>query len=160
MKKMQVVGAFCGTGKTYLANKYPDIVLDLDIGTYKFIDDVGDEIPFEQRKAIKQYQINPDWPQNYIEAILKNRPLYDIVFVSYCPEIAHLLDFYFYPTLSEDGWQVLEQRFRARGNNQRFIDIAHAQFTQLKNIPPGNFKTIRLYTTEYLETPLKRGGLL
>lgn len=155
MKNAKIIGAFSGTGKSYLA-AHENNVLDLDLGRYKFIDDCDPSIPFEARKASKKFKTNPTWPNNYIEAIERNKPLYDIILVSYCPEISHLLEYYFSP--SPTGWTFLEQRFCERGNNQRYIDILRTRFEQ--QTPSGKFVHKYLGENEFLEHALKSEGLL
>jgi len=157
LKNAKIIGGFSGTGKSYVGVRYAN-TLDLDLGSYKYVYDEDPKIPFEARKAMKEYRINPNWPNNYIEAIEKNKPHYDLILVSYCPEIAGLLDYYFSP--SPSGWAVLKKRFEERGNNPQFIKILHARFKQEINIPKSKFINVQLGRDEFLEQALIREGLL
>jgi len=163
LMKGKVIASFAGTGKTFLANHYTNVV-DLDLGSYKFFDDIGDSIPFEERKAIKKYDISPEWPQNYLDAIMENIPKYDIVLVSYCTEVEEFLHeqgidlYYFVPESS--GWEVLEKRFRERGNPERFIGICKMLFDAQAGLQSDKIKKTYLGDNDYLECALLRNGFL
>lgn len=152
-----VVGAFSGTGKSYIGAHYKN-TLDLDLGSYKYVYDEDPRIPFEARKAMKEYKINPNWPNNYIEAIKHNARLYDVILVAYSAEIADLIDYYFSPP--QTGWAVLEERFKKRGNNSKFIEILRTRFEQEINLPKGKFTHKQLGDNEFLEHALIKEGLL
>jgi hypothetical protein len=126
--------------------------------------DECDSIPFEARKAMKVYQIQPEWPNNYIAAVLENLKKFDIVLVSYCPELAAALHeqgikFYFFAP-GKTGWDTLVRRFQGRGNNQRFIDIQKMLFEQLATGPPPNVIYRELADDEFLEDALKKEELI
>ena len=153
MKNAKIIGAFSGTGKSVVGAKYKR-ALDLDLGDYKFVYDEDPSIPHEVRKAMKEYKINLEWPSNYIEAIEHNKPLYDIILVSYCPEIKDIIDVYFTPKPS--AWENLELRMRMRNNNEKYIAITKARLGE--KIDFAN--TVTLGDDEYLEDALIREGLL
>ena len=126
----KVIAAFAGTGKSFLGEKYPNTI-DLDLGSFRWVYDDCETIPYEQRKAMRVFQQNPDWPENYINAILDAKQKYDLVLVSNTPEITHLIDHSFMPT----SWTELEQRYRARNNPERFIEIFKSRFEAEKDLP-------------------------
>lgn len=85
-----------------------------------------EDIPYEERKGKKLRPKNPEWADNYHNAVLKATEKYDVVLTSIH---WHLLDFFekndieyylAYPML--DSEEVLEKRCYARGNNKVFTD--------------------------------------
>jgi len=72
MKKGIIISAFAGLGKTTLGNKYSNVI-DLESTNYHWIFDIKERTTLnsEELKGIKQRQLNPEWPSNYIRAIQK-----------------------------------------------------------------------------------------
>lgn len=159
----KVIGAFTGTGKSFLAERYNNVI-DLDLGNYRFIYDGPDDVPFEARKAMKKYDIQPEWPQNYLDAVMKSIGRYGIVLVTYCPELEHFLYskgielYYFMPKAS--AWGVIEKRLRARGNNEKFIEITKARFNAEVGLEGKGLRKMSLDDDEFLEEALVRNGFL
>ncbi|MCL2846638.1 MAG: hypothetical protein FWE38_03020 [Firmicutes bacterium] len=146
-----VVSSFSGTGKSYIAARHENTV-DLDVGEYRFVYDGPVDVPFEARKAMRQFSINPEWPANYHRAIIEARGRHDIVFVTMVPEIAELVDVYFAP--HPDSWPILETRFRERGNPERFIEIQKMRFDS------ESYEGVQLGVDEFLEDALIHLGVL
>jgi len=147
----KVIAAFAGTGKSYIGGKYPKAI-DLDLGSFRWIYDGDESLPYEQRKAMRMFEQNPNFPQNYIDAIIKAKENFDLVFVSNAQEISHLIDYNFIP--SSTAWDTLEQRYRARKNPERFIEIFKALFDM------GFTDGIVIDDNEFLEQALIKEGLL
>jgi len=151
MKQGKVVAAFPGMGKTFVAAKYKNTA-DLDMGEYRWVYDGDPALPYEQRKAMRPFAQNPQWPQNYVDAVVLAKQTHDIVMVSFCPEIDYLIDCNFVP--SKTAWSVLESRFRARNNPERFIEITKARFENNRGVG------IEIADDEFLENALKRHKIL
>ena len=159
----KIVSSFSGTGKSYIGERYTNVA-DLDLGDYKFIYDECKGIPYESRKAMKQYRINPEFPNNYIQAVMHAREKHDLVLITFCTEIEEFLaqngiDFYYFMP-SEHAWQILETRFKERGNPQRFIDIVKSRFEHDIKITKPNHIHIKMDDEEFLEGVLKKRGWL
>lgn len=77
-----VISAFPAMGKTYLASKFPGIVVDLESSDFHWLkNEAGTEFVLDENgKKIA----NPEWPKNYIEMIktLDSYKAYRAVFVS------------------------------------------------------------------------------
>jgi len=153
-----VVAAFSGTGKTFVAARYPN-VLELDVGTFRFIDDAPADIPFEARKAMKSYEINPKWPKNYIDALRSGLKSYQMVLTVHTPELDDFGVEYARFVPKESAWDILEQRFRDRGNPERFIQIQKLRFQDEKQLAEYESNYI-IDDNEYLEDALVRCGFL
>jgi len=148
----KVIASFAGTGKTYLASKYPNIA-DVDLGSYRWVYDGPSHLPYEQRKAMRQFAENPKWPNNYMSAILDAKSKYDLVLVSSTPEISAIIDHNFIP--GDCSWDSLEKRYRERGNPERFIELFKTYFGYAIKA-----KGVKMMGDEFLETALKREGLI
>ena len=159
----KVVAGFTGTGKSYLAGRY-DNVVDVDLGNYRFVYDGPEDVPFEARKAMKKYEIQPGWPQNYLDAVIENIGRYDVVLVTFCSELEEFLSsegidlYYFMPNKS--AWEIIEKRLRARGNNERFIEITKARFDAEVGFAGKGLRKMSLDDDEFLEDALVRNGFL
>ena len=120
--KCVIVSAFSCLGKTYLGNKYKDI-LDLEASHYKWIyNDKELAKDVEKRKGIKDRLLNPDYPDNYINAIIENIDKYKIILITPEKMIRNILVqknlsyFIAYPTTPE----FVKKRALQRGNNIAF----------------------------------------
>jgi broad-specificity NMP kinase len=153
-----VVASFPGTGKTYVAERYSDVI-DVDLGNYRFVYDGSEDVPFEARKAMKMYQVQPEWPKNYVDAVKEARDKFGLVLVTHCPEIEELMDYCYLPSLS--GWDNLKKRLVGRGNNERYIGICRSKLeSDLNKNGDARYETVMLGDDEYLEQALLDVGLL
>lgn len=124
MSKGVIVSAFATCGKTYLGNKYKNVI-DMESSTYKFDNSDLINIPIEERKGTIR-KINPNWPNNYYEAIIKATDQYDIVLVQLKPEHFDYFDknnikySIAYPDLS--NFEEVKRRCIKRNNNEKFIE--------------------------------------
>lgn len=165
-KKPVIISAWICAGKTYLTNKYENVT-ELPSGDYKYI-------LTEEQKAVKNKEslkstkraINPEWPQNYYEAILEEakKARYDIIFIAPCMPFEEMrnygIDFilaYPDPECKED----YKQRARNRGANEEFVKRVDSKidsdFEEFLSQP--NDKII-IRKGEYLEDALIREGIL
>ena len=85
---------------------------------------MNEDISVEEQKETKR-DINPMWPQNYYDAIIKASNEYDIVLVQLKPEHFDYFDTHgikysvAYPNIN--NWSEIEKRCIERGNNEKFI---------------------------------------
>lgn len=161
---MKIIAAFAGTGKTYLAKKYPNVCADIDMGQYRWIYDGDPALPYEQRKAMRVFRENPEFPSNYISAIENAAKTHDIVLVSFCPELEQHFQaigtpfYYFMP--KQSAWGVLEQRFQARNNAPRFFEVMRFKFDHDLAYPTDKHIRMEIGDDEFLEVALAREGFL
>jgi len=153
----KLVLAYAGTGKSYLANKYENVI-DLDSGDFKWIGKRKD-IPYYDRP------LNPEFPTNYLNVIfdlLRNTD--KIVLVS-----SHRLDIMeaisiakpllVYPQRDLLGEYI--KRWQDRGNSEEFIKTRIAEFNTILDRADSfkNLEKIYLKSGEFLDTALIQYGL-
>lgn len=76
-----VIAGFGAIGKSWLGEHYPNII-DIESGYYKHINEGFENIDVEKRKGTTIRPANPEWPQNYYNAIVNARTHYDFVLTS------------------------------------------------------------------------------
>ena len=112
--------AFTATGKSTLAKKYKNII-DMESVNYKYLNEKRN---CEERKSSFDRILNPQWPQNYFEALEKVKDKYDYILIS-----DDICDSYLQKN-NYEYWQVypnvnLKQEYlnrcKKRGNNEIFI---------------------------------------
>ncbi len=147
----KIISCFSCLGKTYLGNKYNNI-LDLEASFYKWI--YNDKIianDVEKRKGITDRIQNPDYPQNYFKAICENINDYAIIAITPELKIREILSkynigyFYAFPNNSKF---VVNRAFK-RGNNEYFA-------LGLKK----SYKSWYPKENEYLEDVLKQNNII
>ncbi len=123
MSKGIIISAFATCGKTYLGEKYKNVI-DLESSNYKYDNSKIINIPSEERKGTLR-KLNDKWPNNYYEAIIEARKKYDIVLVQLKPEHFDYFDknnikySISYPNLN--NFEEVKRRCIARNNNQKYI---------------------------------------
>lgn len=131
----QVLSVFAGCGKTYCAKKYPDKVIDLESSDYKWIYAIDvSTIPKEGRKGMpaKLRKVNPDWPNNYIQAIKEARKKYDVVLVAQYEEVRKAMaqagiQYALVFPLNSCKMEFVE-RYKRRGNPESFVQMLMTNF--------------------------------
>lgn len=131
--KGRIVYAYPSSGKTYLGKKYPDRVVDLGRTEYLFcLTEEQRKMDIEERKGKIDAPLNPEWPQNYIDAMLEAQEKYDIVFINQ-KVLKHLRE------QNIDYWVVIprlndkkeySERMRKRGNSQEFVEKMEGNFEE------------------------------
>lgn len=119
----KVVCAFPGTGKSYLAKKYPHLILDYDSSRFSWI-----------TTSFGQKVRNPDFPENYIQHIenMVEKQRYEIIFVSSHSEVREALRrnniqyTLVYPRLRDKSKYLL--RYAERGNTEEFISSVEKNY--------------------------------
>ena len=166
MKKGIIVAGFTALGKTTLAKKY-DNIIDLESSLYQW--KYEHKMTFkeiENSKGKKERIANEEFPQNYINAILKARDKYDIVLTSMHWEILEYfnkndIDYYFvYPKL--DSGDILKKRCIDRGNTEEWAQKIKDKVTLwYPKIKEYNIKNvIFIEKNEYLEDILIKMNLI
>lgn len=166
----KIIAAFAGVGKSYIGKKYNN-VLDLESTYFKWLEDGVAHLTEEERKGNKNRVLNPLWPQNYIDEILKQKDIYDIVLIQLSHKrLSNEQIFEFFnknnieyivarPNLS--GWKYIEQRLRDRGNTEEFIGQVRDNFEIfIEEFSKDKYKQIIINDGEFLEDALLKEGLL
>lgn len=157
-----VIAGFSGIGKTTLANKYKNVI-DLDAREFAYDDSDIMHIPLEKRKGEKR-PANPNWPQNYIDAIKKVINKYDIILVWDREDIIkeylkNKIEFILcYPAKEDLKYYI--QRFKERGNTPQYIEWKLKQYEEkLLFFQTLTVKKIILVKNETLEDYLKNNKI-
>ena len=165
-----IISAFAGVGKSYLGKKYNNI-LDLESTYYKWLDEGVKKLTEEERKGNKNRTLNPRWPKNYIDEIIRQKDNYDIVLI----QLSHVrlkneeifkyfneknINYYVArPKLS--GWKYIEKRLKARGNTEDFISQVKDNFNVFINeFSKPDYNQIIIEDGEFLEDALIKGGYI
>jgi hypothetical protein len=85
-----IVSVFAGLGKSTVGNKYTN-VCDLQSSPYRCIYDNYPSEDYEKLKYDSSRTPNPDWPDNYLQAIRAAIKRYDIVLVPSSEDVRELL---------------------------------------------------------------------
>jgi len=152
----KLVLAYAGTGKSYLASKYENVI-DLDSGDFKWLGKRKD-IPYYERPQ------NPEFPQNYLSAVFNLLETTDkIILVSshrqdIMEAISVLSPLFVYP--QRDLLDEYVERWQKRGNSKEFIQARIAEFYTILDRAEifTNVEKIYLTSGEYLEDVLIRKG--
>ena len=131
LKRERIVAAHAGTGKTTLAKQRPDIFVDFVSMPYKY--HVPDNYTAEESESCKadpDYELNMDWPENYVEAIMSELgnsekmllvpPDWRLLWMLEREEIQYILC---YPENTEEAKTTYRERYLSRGNTEHFLEI-------------------------------------
>jgi len=162
-KEATIILGFGAIGKTYLSSKYNNVI-DIESTFYKWDNTGLEHLSEEEKKGVLRPQ-NPDWPQNYINTILKAKKTHDIILCGMQPflreylhdnKIEYLLAF---PTLeSKDSYEV---RAKSRGNNNTFVQGMMKNFDKWsKEVESYGCKILWLKPNQFLEDVLIEHGLI
>jgi len=127
-----IVSCYPCTGKTYLA-KHDSRFIDMESSEYHWLD--FDSNAQEQKKEHYK-ELNPDWPSNYVMAILEQKRLYPDkhILISCQPEVLGALESinvtiaYVYPYPSQDNLNYYHKLMVKRGNSKEFVDKMDTHF--------------------------------
>lgn len=156
---------FAGLGKTFLSQKYPNVI-DHDVTKFKYKYNNHDEnINYEALKATNNRVKNQDFPTNWLIKLKELMNTDNILLVPADLEIRNILvknkiDFIFImPDLNSK--KILIDRYKKRGNNEKFIERAVNQLQEWhKEIPYSEYNTIILPYPFFLETWLIQQKIL
>lgn len=126
-----IYSVFAGAGKTYLSQKYPDII-DLESSFYQWAQ-ADSKKSVEANKGNFQEK-NIAWPQNYINEIARLDQLGETILIAAQPAILKLLtkNGLAFETITPEITDHLHyvQRYRERGNTDSFINFMDHHFNQ------------------------------
>ncbi len=157
-----LIGGFKAVGKTTLASKYKEVI-DLESTGYEYIiDEELAKMSVEQRKGLKNRQKNPEYPQNYCNAIIESLKKYKIVLFAPKLEVVDLLQKnhidYYMAWPMEDMLDEIIDRSIKRGNNEEFISKIKKVY--YRDHPRENDKVLWIQKGQYLEDVLIDHGFL
>ena len=68
-----IISGFAGIGKTTISKKYKNRIIDLESSDFKWVygDETTANMSKESRKGVQNRVLIPEWPRNYMEAIIK-----------------------------------------------------------------------------------------
>jgi len=166
----KIISAFAGVGKTYVGKKYEN-VLDLESTYYKWLENGVAHLTEEERKGRKDRVLNPLWPKNYIEEILKQKDNYDIVLIQLShkrlsnEQIFEYFDKnnieYFVARPKLSGWEDIEKRLVQRGNTKDFISQVKNNFNVfIEEFSKEKYNQIVIDDGKFLEDALLKNGFL
>ena len=157
-----IIAGFGAIGKTTLSQKYKNVV-DLESSSFKYIiDDELKKLSIEQRKGLKSRKLNPDYPENYFQAIVESLKIADIVLISVHADILEKVQdnnieyIKVYP--KEEMLDELIERYKKRGNTEEYFSKMREAY--LRFYPSENEKVLWVNNGEYLEDVLIANNLL
>ncbi len=161
-----VISVFAGLGKTTVGNKYPN-VCDLQSSPYRCDYSSIDKNDYEKKKYDPTRIPNPEWPNNYLNAILEAIKKYNIVLVPSSLDVRELLinnniDFIFVLP-SDDNYtrDKLLERYKQRGNSNELIkDVMYYFDNWSRNQDEYEYPIIILEKDKYLEDLLLDKGII
>ena len=142
-----IVAGFAGIGKSTAGKKYPNLFIDMESSDYHWITDEGGN----------KY-LNPEWPINYVNAILKATETIKIGEPFYVLTSTHsevLEEFkkrqIYYMVVIPKTKSVALKRYKERGSSPKFIKSMENNFDKyIQDVK--NSSAFLIYTTDmYLE---------
>ena len=167
MKEKIIVLAYVGTGKTEVTKRYQN-VWNPSSDSYRYIWDK--DIPLEQRKGSLNRTENPDFPNNYIDAISEKIHSSDIVMLPLTEKLFPLYDSKEFKDKMKgvriilacpprDRFDDYIERYKARGNSEIFIQNRKNEFPfimdKFENAKDYEKVTVR----QYLDDALIKHGI-
>ena len=154
-----IIAGFPCIGKTTMAKTFKNV---LDLSSTKFHYLIESNSINEQLKGNENSLIvNPNWPQNYINEILKMHKKYEIVFIlarDYILEELNKLKVNYIIALPEEGLkQEYILRAQDRRNTDDFIKGFELRYDKWRNMMISQpVEKIYLKKGEFIENTLKR----
>lgn len=149
------VYASTGTGKSYIAKKYKNVI-DMESTIYKYMDSNNED---EGLKSTTR-KLNEDWPNNYFKALDKIKNQYDYILIAdeICDDYLYSHKYPYwrvYPDISLKEEYL--NRCKKRGNNEEFIYWYSKLWNEWYELCHNDKKATKhliLQTGEYLEDVL------
>ena len=131
LKRVKIIAAHAGTGKSTLVKRFPERYIDFVCMPYKYsLPKAFDESENESCKANPDHELNCDYPDNYIEAMMselnKNDkiliipPDWRVLLHLQTEEIPYILC---YPKNTKESKEAYRKRYIERGNSENFLEI-------------------------------------
>lgn len=175
MKNKLLILAYMGTGKTELAYRYNNVI-DLDFQDYKYIyDESIRDLPLEQRKgSVSLRTENPDYPSNFIKAILEKLETGKIVVSPFIEHVFKAIDSNDFKRNAKNtriilvfpmsnNFEEYVDRFRKRGNSEGFILRRRKEFASLidlfDNASNDDYEKIIIKSKQFLSEALIEYGI-
>ena len=121
-----IVAAHAGTGKTHLASMYPDKVIDFICMRYKYFLE-SEPVDGEASKANPDNEMRSEWPENYVQELIKLRNSDKIILIPPDVCVLALLDAESIPYLliypQRSAKEEYRRRYVERGNTAYFIQV-------------------------------------
>lgn len=137
-----IYSGFAGVGKTYAAETHSNVI-DLESSQYQWLNAKAKTIEANKSRYSTK---NPEWPHNYIEAIIKNADSGKHVLISAQPEVLEELAKNNVPfiTVTPDigDKEAYIQRYLDRGNSDKFINMISEHFEEYIDDMDKNFDAI------------------
>jgi len=120
-----IVAGYSGVGKTYFASIHPDVAIDFVVMPFKYYLDKKVRYD-ESRKADPDLEMRPEWPDNYVRALLK-QPKDKIILIPSDVNVLYQLEkagipyYLFYP--KRKAKKIYKKRFIKRGNSKDFLSV-------------------------------------
>ena len=129
-----IISGFPSIGKTTNAKLFPTIFRDLESSDYHWIK----VVEMRSETTGKEKIPNPEWPNNYIDAIkaLDKSGMYHNVMVSSHEDIreamvkAGIKYTNIYPEDTPEMKKIILERVKKRGSSQEFIDMLDAKYSE------------------------------
>ena len=140
-QKSHIIAAFACAGKSICAQKYPDLCLDLESTDYKYQYDYE----FDDKENIKGALCrlpNPEFPENYVQAICDQMLQYPLILIAPDEEI-----------LAELEWQHLPYDI-VGPHPERAEEFAHN--AQQRGNNPAFVRAVKFWTSEKCWKRLRR----
>lgn len=162
MNKGNLIGGFKAIGKTTIADKYENVI-DLESSDYEYyFNDNIKNISKEERKGRTDRIKNPEYPMNYINAMIKLKNEGKIVLFACKKEIIDILNelneeyLIVYP--KEEMLDEIIERCKKRGNIEEFINKIRKVYE--RDYPQGEDKVIWLKNNQFIEEILLEKGII
>lgn len=158
----KVICAFAGIGKTYVSKKYSNVI-DYELQKFKYIYNQKELYNIEKLKGVENKVINKNWPNNYITQLRKIINKEKVVLVPADKEVRDILVkeninfILIMPSL--DSKEQLINRYKKRGNNQKYIKRAINDLEKWSNLK-YDYEVIVLDKEEFLEDWLTKEGMI
>ena len=169
-KECLIIAASAGVGKSYLGKKYKN-VLDLESSPFRWTNKGLENLSEGEQKGLDRGELNPNWPQNYIDKLLISRNKYDIILIPIphetmmAKEIGDYLtsqNMVFYIAMpTEESIETILKRLKDRGNEDDFVDYIRTNYPVIINeFTRDKCNLLTILDGEYLEDTLIRYGML
>jgi hypothetical protein len=149
-RKAVIIAGFPGVGKSHCVKECPDKMLDLDSSSFSWVMNSNGE---KTR--------NPDFPENYIDAIEKASHDYKVIFVSTHEDVVKGLSgrrigfIVVHPDISLKEEYL--QRYRDRKSPQNFIDLLDANWdTWINDFERSGVRRYILSSGQHVSNFIKR----